>query len=210
MLGHAYWLKRFNGDPSVVGKAVLVNGKPFTVAGIVPAWFQGPYTLIEFDGYLPMSMKPADEYKTLTTKRDEHALHLLGHVKRDLTRAQAQAAVTVLASQLERQYPDTNKTVRMRVIPERLARPEANSADKTPAVAATFLVLVGLVLMVACVNVINLILVRATVRYRADGRPVGARRVAAAARPADAHGEPDPVGARRARRRRDRPRARHR
>jgi predicted permease len=166
VLGHAYWRKRFNGDPSVVGKAVLVNGKPFTVAGIVPAWFQGPYTLIEFDGYLPMSMRPVDEYKTLTTKRDEHALHVLGHVKPGLTPAQAQAAVTVLAGQLERQYPDTNKTVRMRVIPERLARPEANSADKTPAVAATFLVLVGLVLMVACVNVINLILVRATVRYR--------------------------------------------
>ncbi len=166
VLGHAYWRRRFNGDPAVVGKAVLVNGRPFTVAGIVPAWFQGPYTLIEFDGYLPMSMRPADEFKTLTTKRDEHELHVLGHVKPGLTRAQAQAAVTVLASQLERQYPDTNKTVRMRVIPERLARPEANSADKTPAVAATFLVLVGLVLMVACVNVINLILVRATVRYR--------------------------------------------
>lgn len=166
VLGHAYWLKRFNGDPAIVGKAVLINGTPFTVAGVVPAWFQGPYALIEFDGYLPFSMKPADEYRTLTTKRDEHDLHVLGHVKQGLTREQAQSAVSVLASQLEAQYPDTNKTVRMRVIPERLARPEANSADKTPAVAATFLVLVGLVLMVACVNVINLILVRATVRHR--------------------------------------------
>ena len=166
VLGHSYWMKRFDGDPSVVGKAVLVNGTPFTVAGVVPEWFQGPYALIEFDGYIPMSMKPAEEYKTLTTKRDEHDLHVLGYVKRGLTRVQARAAVSLLASRLEAQYPDTNKTVRARVIPERLARPEANSADKTPAVAATFLGLVGLVLMVACVNVINLILVRATVRYR--------------------------------------------
>jgi len=72
----------------------------------------------------------------------------------------------VLARQLETQFPDTNKTVRARIIPERLARPEANSADRTPIVAAVFLVLVGLVLLVACVNVINLIMVRATVRQR--------------------------------------------
>jgi predicted permease len=166
VFGHAYWKKRFNGDPSVVGRAVLVNGKPFTVAGVVPEWFQGPYALIEFDGYLPLSMKPADEYQTLTTKRDEHDLHVLGYLKPGLTQATAQAAVTVLAKQLEAQYPTTNKTVSARVIPERLARPEANSADTTPAVAATFLVLVGLVLLVGCVNVINLILVRATVRHR--------------------------------------------
>jgi predicted permease len=166
VLGHAYWKKRFNGDPTVVGRAVLVNGKPFTVAGVVPEWFQGAYALIEFDGYVPMSMKPTDEYTTLTTKRDEHDLHVMGYLKPGLTQAKAQAAVSVLAKQLEAQYPVTNKTVTARVIPERLARPEANSADKTPAVAATFLVLVGLVLLVACVNVINLILVRATVRHR--------------------------------------------
>ena len=56
--------------------------------------------------------------------------------------------------------------MRARIIPERLARPEANSADQTPVVAGVFLVLVGLVLLVACVNVINLIMVRATVRQR--------------------------------------------
>src|SRR5262249_17629041 len=88
------------------------------------------------------------------------------YLKPGLTQAKAQAAVSVLAKQLEAQYPTTNKTVTARVIPERLARPEANSADKTPAVAAPFLLLVRLVLLVRCLNVTNLILVRGTVRQR--------------------------------------------
>jgi predicted permease len=166
ILGHSYWKKRFNGDPSVVGRAVIVNGKPYTVAGVVPASFEGAYALVEFDAYLPLSMHSPDDYKNMTTKRDEHSLHVIGRLKPGLGRAQAQAAVSVLAKQLEAQFPETNKTVRARIIPERLARPEAGSADQTPVVAAVFLVLVGLVLLVACVNVINLIMVRATVRQR--------------------------------------------
>ena len=166
ILGHTYWKKRFNADPSVVGRAVVVNGTPYTVAGVVPESFEGVYALVEFDAYLPLSMETSDAYKNMIAKRDEHSLHVIGRLKPGLSRTQAQAAVDVLGKQLEAQFPDTNKTVRARVIPERLARPEANSADQTPVVAGVFLVLVGLVLLVACVNVINLIMVRATVRQR--------------------------------------------
>jgi len=166
VLGHTYWAKRFNSDPAIVGRSVLINGRPFTVAGIVPAWFQGVYALVEFDAYLPLSMKSADDYKQMITRRDEHTLHVIGRLKPGVSRAQAQAAVALMAKQLETQYPETNKTVRARVIPERLARPEANGADQTPVIAGIFLVLVGLVLLVACVNVINLIMVRATTRQR--------------------------------------------
>src|SRR5258708_5953976 len=143
VLGHSYWKKRFNSDPFVVGRAVIVNGKPFTVAGVVPAWFEGVYALVEFDAYLPLSMQASDDYKNRTTKRDEHSLHVIGRLKPGLGRAQAQAAVSVLATQLEAQFPETNKTVRARVIPERLARPEANSADQTPVVACVFIDLVA-------------------------------------------------------------------
>ncbi len=166
VLGHSYWAKRFNRDPAVVGRPVVVNGRPFTIAGVVPEWFQGVYALVEFDAYMPLTMEASEAYKNLTTKRDEHSLHVIGRLSPGLGGAQAQAAVDVLAKQLEAQYPETNKTVRARVIPERLARPEANSADQTPIVAGIFLLLVGLVLLVACVNVINLIMVRATTRQR--------------------------------------------
>src|SRR5947207_979362 len=65
ILGHSYWKKRFNSDPSVVGRGVVVNGKPFTIAGVVPASFEGVYALVEFDAYLPLSMQAADAYKNM-------------------------------------------------------------------------------------------------------------------------------------------------
>ncbi len=56
VLGRSYWKKRFNGDGAVVGRTVLVNGQPFTVAGVVPEGFYGVYALVEFDAYMPFGM----------------------------------------------------------------------------------------------------------------------------------------------------------
>lgn len=166
VLGHGFWQRRFNADPSVIGRTVQINGKPFAVAGVVPAAFTGAYALIEPDAYIPITMRAAEDWQRITTKRDEHSLHVIGRIRPGMTRGQAQAAIDVTASQLEREYPITNKSVRPRIIPEQLARPEANAADQNPIVAGVFLVLVGLVLLVACVNVVNLIMVRATSRQR--------------------------------------------
>jgi predicted permease len=167
VLGHSYWRRRFNGDPSIIGRTVLVNAQPFTVVGIVPQSFTGTYTLMEFDAYMPHGMiYPESAYKELTEKRDNHEMRVLARLADATSRRQAQAGLDVAAQQLEKQYPDTNKTVRIRLIPERLARPEPNSADSNPFVAGVFLLLVGLVLLVACVNVVNLLMVRATARHR--------------------------------------------
>jgi predicted permease len=167
VLGSSYWKKRFTGDVSVVGKRVLVNGQPFIVAGVVPENFHGVYALVEFDAYMPFGMmSPEARYKELIARRDNHELLVLGRLKPGVTRSQAQARLDVVARQLEQQYPDTNKTVRARLLPEHLARPEPSGADTNPLVASVFLLLVSLVLLVACVNVVNLLMVRATVRHR--------------------------------------------
>ncbi|HEX6973652.1 MAG TPA: ABC transporter permease [Vicinamibacterales bacterium] len=167
VLGHTYWKKRFGGDPAAVGRQVLVNGQPFTIAGVVPESFTGAYALVEFDAYMPIGMIfPEPVYRELIARRDNHELRVLGRLKPGITLAQARAGVELLSRQLETQYPDTNKTVRARVIPEHLARPEPNAADSNPFVAGVFMLLVALVLLVACVNVVNLMLVRATVRQR--------------------------------------------
>jgi predicted permease len=167
VLGHSYWKKRFNGDPSIVGRSVRVNAQPATVVGVVPESFLGTYALVEFEAYLPLGMiYPESAYKEMIERRDNHELRVLGRLASSVSLARAQAGLDVVAHQLEQQYPDTNKTVRMRLVPEYLARPEPNNADSSPFVAGVFLLLVGLVLLVACVNVVNLLLVRATVRHR--------------------------------------------
>lgn len=167
VLGRSYWKKRFNADPSVVGRHVQINGQPFTIVGVVPDTFYGVYALIEFDAYMPFGMIfPEPAYRETIARRDNHDLHVIGRLGPGVSFAQAQAGVELLSRQLEQQYPDTNKTVRARLIPEHLARPEPNSADSSPFVAGVFMLLVGLVLLVACVNVVNLMMVRATVRQR--------------------------------------------
>jgi putative ABC transport system permease protein len=167
VLGHSLWKRRFNGDLSVVGRLVRINSQPFTVIGVVPQTFLGTYALIEFDAYMPIGMVyPETDYKEMIERRDNHGLRVVGRLTPSSTMARAHAGLDVLASQLERQYPETNKTVRFRLVPEYLGRPEPNNADTMPFVAGVFLLLVGLVLLVACVNVVNLLLVRATVRQR--------------------------------------------
>jgi predicted permease len=168
VLGHSYWVRRFGGDRSVVGRTVLVNGKPLTVIGVVPASFHGTFTVAEFDAYLPLGMYALDaaQNSSLFTKRDEHSMNVLAHLAPGVGRAQAEAALDAVARSLEQQYPDTNKTVRPRVIPEHLARPSPENAEQLPLVSAVFMAMVGLVLLVACVNVINLLLVKATGRRR--------------------------------------------
>jgi predicted permease len=167
VLGHSFWKKRFNGDPSAIGRGVHVNGKPFTVVGVVPETFTGTYALVEFDAYLPSAMLPTEtEYREQTQTRDNHSMKVLGRLRSGLSQAQAEAGLAVVSRQLEQQYPDTNRTVKVQLVPEHLARPEPQAATQNPYVASVFLLLVGLVLLVACVNVVNLLMVRAASRQR--------------------------------------------
>jgi len=179
VLGYAYWRQRFAGDPSVVGKAVSVNGRAATIIGVAPESFHGTFTVVEMQAYLPLGMAIISPVgPELFTKRDSHALEIFARLKPSVSRGAAQASLQVIAQRLERQYPDTDKGIRMHVIPEPLARPSPENGAQLPLVASVFMGLVGLVLLVACVNVVNLLLARATVRYKeiAIRAALGARR----------------------------------
>jgi putative ABC transport system permease protein len=167
VLGHSYWVRRFGGDPGVIGSNVTLDGQMATVIGVVPEEFRGPYNIVELDAYAPIGMYGmASGNSSFFTDRRDFELRVLATLKPGVTTKQAEAALNVIAKRLAREYPQVDQGEIARVIPERLARPEPAVANSMPLVATVFLVMVGLVLLVACFNVANLLLARAVVREK--------------------------------------------
>ncbi len=167
VLGHSFWMRRFNGDPSIVGKSVILDGRPVTIIGVVPETFFGTFYIVESDAYVPLGVLTTSAgLSNLLTDRKDRQLRVLAHLKPGVSIEKARVSLQLTADNLARAYPDTDAGLQMDVIPEKLARPEASSASSWPLIAAVFLALVGLVLIVTCVNVTNLLLSRASIRAK--------------------------------------------
>jgi predicted permease len=166
VLGYSYWQKKFGGDSAIIGKQALIDGQEATIIGVAPKGFLGTQFAIEFDGYVPVNMMPAAEAASSFTDRTNRAWIVLGRLKPGVSMAQAQSSLGVVMQRLAQQYPATDKGVTIRVVPERLARPQPTAGKMIPLIAGVFLVLAGLVLLLACMNVANILLVRATMRQR--------------------------------------------
>ncbi len=170
VLGYNYWQKRFGGDKNVVGKQAEMDGHPVTIVGVAPKGFPGMFAFMNMDGYVPLSAdaglggnSPIEE---MWTKREERSLQLKGRLKPGVDLKQATASLQVVAQRLAEQHPESDKGLRLSAFPERLARPEPDPDGTIPKVSAAFTVLATLVLLVACFNIANILLVRATARQR--------------------------------------------
>jgi predicted permease len=169
VLGNGYWKRRFNGDPSIVGRQVKMNGHSVTVIGVAPEGFHGTYALVDMQAYLPFGMRALwitgnkDDY---WTKRNDGDVKLLGILKSGVTRQQAQVSANVVAQRLNKEFPETHKGITYHLYPERLARPDPDPSNGMLIVGILFMVLAGMVLLLACSNVANIVLVRATARER--------------------------------------------
>ena len=167
VLGYSYWRHRFAGDPNIIGQSVSVDGQVMTVIGVVQKEFTGPYSIVDMDAYSTIGMNGVGTNSTnFFTDRADHNFRTLATLKRGVTARQATAALGVISKRLAQQYPQSDKDQVARVIPERLARPEPSVADSIVVVATVFMLLVGLVLLVACINVANLLLVKAAARQK--------------------------------------------
>jgi predicted permease len=170
VLGYAYWQKRFGGNSAAIGRQVRVDGKTVRIVGVAPEGFHGLYAGAEMDGYMPLSVLASQPPRgaTLFTDRKFRPLTVLARLKPGVSLAQAQSSVDVLARRFEAQYPEANKGIGIRVVPESLARPLPLNflADAVPLIRRFLLLLAGLVLLLACMNVANLLMVRATIRQR--------------------------------------------
>jgi predicted permease len=162
IISYPYWQQRFGGDPTIIGKTVNVNGKPLSIVGVTAQGFFGPYTPANISVFLPMGFADSD----LLTSRSHHGLYALARPRPGISRTQQRASLQLVADNLARAFPGTNKDITISVIPERMARPQANASSTMPLVVTVFLGMVALVLVVTCVNLANLLLVRASGRAK--------------------------------------------
>jgi predicted permease len=171
VLGYSYWKKRFNSDASIVGKQVKMNGHFVTIVGVAPEGFHGAYSIVDMQAYLPLGTRMLWDQTTQDkndywTKRDGGDIKILAVLKPGVTRQQATVSANVVAQRLNQQFPETHKSVSFYTYPERLARPDPDPTNGLVIVGVLFMALAGMVLLLACSNVANIVLVRATSRER--------------------------------------------
>jgi len=172
VLSHDFWQRRFGADPSIVQKTVFLNSNSFTVIGITPETFTGtdlgraPEIFVPLQTYTLIGFEQA-----LTTNRSTRQFSIIGRLKPGLDVGSAQASLALLSGQLADAYPDDwrdrNKEPRtINVISESYARVRPEVRSIMTGLAALFMVVVALVLLIACSNVSNLLLARATARQK--------------------------------------------
>ncbi|HYL72714.1 MAG TPA: ABC transporter permease [Bryobacteraceae bacterium] len=156
VLSYGLWQKQFGGDPQIAGKQILLNGETYDVAGVMPESFRfAPFWVTNAEIWVPLTLE-----KRLND-RGGRSLRVFARLNKGLSLEKAQAEIDVICKRLEDQYPVTNAHMTARVIPLQ---------EKVVAnIRSTLLVLlgtVGFVLLIACSNVANLMLVRASGRRK--------------------------------------------
>jgi predicted permease len=168
VLAYKFWQTHFGGDPNVVGRSVLYDGRPTTIIGVAPKDFHGTYSILDTQGFLPVGMMTLDNNypKDEVTNRDIRNFIVQARLRPDVPLSAAQSELAVLSEAMSKDYPKSDNDLRIFAFPERLARPDPDLDNTMPKMATLFLILAALVLLLACVNVANFLLVRASARQR--------------------------------------------
>jgi putative ABC transport system permease protein len=158
ILSDGLWRRRFGSDPRIVGRTITLNNEPYAVIGVAPPDFQFPpkESRSAVDFYTPLALPPEE-----WNNRVPHRYSVIARLKSRLRIEQAQSDAASLAKRLEDQYPNSNRYKSFRLVPF-----HQQVVGKVETALLALLGAAGFVLLIACVNVANLLLARATARQK--------------------------------------------
>ena len=178
-LSHRIWRRDYAADPSVVGRTMHIRGQAYTIVGVIEEQFNGMVPMLQPEMWLPLAwveevepagiqdVVPSPTGTTRIDRRGQRWLFIKARLKEGQTTANAEANLQVIMSQLAATYPKTNAKRPIAVASNVRVHPQADAAMRP--IAAGLMLGVGLVLLVACVNVANMLLARASGRQKEIG-----------------------------------------
>lgn len=171
VISHGFWQSRFGGDPATVGRTVTLNGHPFEIVGVAPADFHGPVNFASPPIYVPLMMSnvitPA--FNRLEA-RGSNNMNVVARLRDGVTLDRAREQLDVMLVQLREEYPRFYENqVSHVVVMQKDAGIHPSFSDAQRGMSTVMMVVVGLLLLIACVNVANLFLARARDRQREMG-----------------------------------------
>ena len=170
VLSHSLWQRRLSSDPGIIGKTIELNNRSYTVIGVTPEFFRGTKFGLSLDFWAPMAM--AEELRRdpkVLSERGSHWMSVVGRLKPGVTLAQASAEMTAIAQRLNQTYPDNRASTTRAVVRTEIDGRWDEAAPIMKSGAAIALTITGLILLIACANVANLLLARAAARRKEIG-----------------------------------------
>jgi predicted permease len=167
VISHGLWTRVFGGDPHITSRTIRLNNYDFRIVGVAPPEFHGVNGLYAGDVWVPMMMYP-QVFPAVAAVNQRRALYfsVAGRLKPGVTLAQAEGAMQSLAQSLAREYPMENQGRRIKLLPAAEAAIAPKTRGAVTSAAMVLMTVSGLVLLIACANVANLLLARAAGRNK--------------------------------------------
>ena len=170
VLGHSLWQRRFGSDPNIVGKKVRLNNRQYEVIGVAPDYFTGTKFALSMDFWTPISM--AEELRRapkLLEERGSHWMNVIGRIKPGVSLDQASAELTGIAKRINETYPNNRSSATTALVMTETDGRFEDLGGMFKSGGAIAMAIVGLILLIACANVANLMLARAAARRKEIG-----------------------------------------